>query len=72
MIVIGDGELTGRMSLEALNHGSNQIKIIFLLNDNYMNICKNIGLMNMFLSKLKVRRKYIFPNIRLKHVHLMI
>ena len=57
--VIGDGALTGGMALEALNHaGSTNTKMIVILNDNEMSISKNIGGINLFLSKLRARKKY--------------
>ena len=61
--VIGDGALTGGMALEALNHvGSTKTKIIVVLNDNEMSISKNIGGINMLLSRLRTRRKYTISN----------
>ena len=61
--VIGDGALTGGMALEALNHvGSTKTKMIVVLNDNEMSISKNIGGINMLLSKLRVRKKYTISN----------
>ena len=61
--VIGDGALTGGMSLEALNHvGSSKTKMIVILNDNEMSISKNIGGINMFLSKLRARKGYTISN----------
>ena len=61
--VIGDGALTGGMALEALNHvGSSQTKMMVILNDNEMSISKNIGGINMFLSKLRARKAYTVSN----------
>ena len=61
--LIGDGSLTGGMALEALNHaGSSRTKMIVILNDNEMSISKNIGGLNMFLSKLRSRRLYTVSN----------
>ncbi len=61
--VIGDGALTGGMALEALNHvGSTKTNMIVVLNDNEMSISKNIGGINMFLSKLRARRIYTVSN----------
>ena len=62
--VIGDGALTGGMALEALNHvGSSKTKMIVILNDNEMSISKNIGGINMLLSKLRARKTYTTSNI---------
>ena len=67
--VIGDGALTGGMALEALNHvGSSKTKMMIILNDNEMSISKNIGGINMFLSKLRVRKGYIDSNKTWKKV----
>ena len=61
--VIGDGALTGGMALEALNHiGSSKTNVIVVLNDNEMSISKNIGGVNMLLSKLRARRIYTISN----------
>ena len=61
--VIGDGALTGGMALEALNHiGSSRTNVIVVLNDNEMSISKNMGGINMFLSKLRARKMYTISN----------
>ena len=55
--VIGDGALTGGMALEALNDaGYSNTKMTVILNDNEMSISKNIGGLNMFLSKLRTKK----------------
>ena len=57
--VIGDGALTGGMALEALNDaGSSQTRLTVILNDNEMSISKNIGGVNMLLSKLRTKKTY--------------
>ncbi len=61
--VIGDGALTGGMALEAMNHvGSTKTNMIVILNDNEMSISKNIGGINMFLSRLRARKTYTISN----------
>lgn len=61
--VIGDGALTGGMALEALNHvGSTKTNMIVILNDNEMSISKNIGGINMLLSRLRARKNYTISN----------
>ena len=61
--VIGDGALTGGMALEALNHiGSSKTNVIVVLNDNEMSISKNIGGINMLLTKLSARKLYTVSN----------
>ena len=67
--VIGDGALTGGMALEALNDaGYSETRMLVILNDNEMSISKNIGGMNMFLSKLRTKRTYTKSNISLKRI----
>lgn len=57
--VIGDGALTGGMAQEALNDaGTSGTKITVILNDNEMSISKNVGGVNMFLSKLRTKKLY--------------
>ena len=57
--VIGDGALTGGMALEALNDaGCSNTKMTVILNDNEMSISKNVGGLNMFLSKLRTKKLY--------------
>jgi len=59
LAVIGDGALTGGMALEALNDaGYSKTKMTVILNDNEMSISKNIGGMNMLLSKLRTKKSY--------------
>ena len=65
--VIGDGAMTGGMALEALNDaGYSQTKMTVILNDNEMSISKNIGGLNMFLSKLRTKRTYKVSSISIK------
>ena len=67
--VIGDGALTGGMALEALNHiGSSKTNVIVILNDNEMSISKNIGGINMFLSKLRAQKCYSMSNQKVRRV----
>lgn len=68
LAVIGDGALTGGMALEALNDtGWSQTKLTVILNDNEMSISKNIGGVNMLLSKLRTKRTYTKSNISIKN-----
>ena len=67
--VIGDGALTGGMALEALNDaGYSGTKMLVILNDNEMSISKNIGGMNLLLSKLRTKRTYTKSNLSLKKI----
>lgn len=69
LAVIGDGALTGGMALEALNDaGFSKTKMTVILNDNEMSISKNVGGLNMFLSKLRTKRLYKKSNISLKKI----
>lgn len=71
LAVIGDGALTGGMALEALNDaGWSKSKIIVILNDNEMSISKNIGGINMFLSKLRTKKLYTKSNLSMKNMIL--
>ena len=67
--VIGDGALTGGMALEALNDaGCSNTKMTVILNDNEMSIAKNIGGLNMFLSKLRTKKLYTKSNVSIKRI----
>ena len=67
--VIGDGALTGGMALEALNDaGFSETKMTVILNDNEMSISKNVGGLNMFLSKLRTKRLYTKSNLSMKKI----
>lgn len=65
--IIGDGALTGGMALEALNDaGFSKTKMTVILNDNEMSISKNIGGLNMFLTKLRTKKLYTKSNSSIK------
>ena len=67
LAVIGDGALTGGMALEALNDaGCSQTRLTVILNDNEMSISKNIGGVNMLLTKLRTKRTYTKSSISIK------
>ena len=67
--VIGDGALTGGMAQEALNDaGSSKSKITVILNDNEMSISRNVGGVNLFLSKLRTKKLYSRTNIKIKNI----
>lgn len=69
LAVIGDGALTGGMALEALNDaGCSKTRLTVILNDNEMSISKNIGGVNMLLSKLRTKRTYTKSNISGKKI----
>lgn len=57
--VIGDGALTGGLAFEALNDaGYRKTKLIVVLNDNQMSICKNVGGMSKYLNKIRTDPAY--------------
>lgn len=67
--IIGDGALTGGMALEALNDaGCSNTKMTVILNDNEMSISKNIGGLNMFLSRLRTKKLYTKSNLSIKRI----
>ena len=67
--IIGDGALTGGMALEALNDaGFSNTKMTVILNDNEMSISKNVGGLNMLLSKLRTKKLYKKSNISFKNM----
>ena len=67
--VIGDGALTGGMALEALNDaGFSKTKITVILNDNEMSISKNVGGMNLLLSRLRTRKMYTKSSVSAKKI----
>ncbi len=69
LAVIGDGALTGGMALEALNDaGCSQTRLTVILNDNEMSISKNIGGVNMLLTKLRTKRTYTKSSISIKKI----
>ena len=58
--VIGDGAMTGGMAYEALNDaGRKKQRLIVILNDNEMSISRNVGAVELHLSKLRARKGYL-------------
>ena len=52
--VVGDGALTGGMCYEALNDaGSNNLRMIIVLNDNGMSISRNVGAISGYLTRMR-------------------
>jgi 1-deoxy-D-xylulose-5-phosphate synthase len=57
--VIGDGAMTGGLSLEAMNNiGHESRKMLIILNDNEMSISKNVGAMSSYLTRARTSTKY--------------
>ncbi|MGB3240393.1 MAG: 1-deoxy-D-xylulose-5-phosphate synthase [Geitlerinemataceae cyanobacterium] len=54
--VIGDGALTGGMSLEAINHAGHMpnTNVLVVLNDNEMSISPNVGAIPRYLNKMRL------------------
>lgn len=56
---IGDGALSGGMSIEALNQiGSEQRDMVIIFNDNEMSISKNVGALDSAFTKLRTSKSY--------------
>lgn len=57
--IIGDGALTGGMSLEAMNHiGSDRTNMTIILNDNEMSIAPNVGAMHNMFGRIRTNSQY--------------
>ena len=57
--MIGDGALTAGMAWEAINNlGGKPYPLIVILNDNEMSISPNVGMVNKFLTKLRIAKNY--------------
>lgn len=71
--VIGDGALTGGLAYEALcDAGASSEPLIIILNDNGMSITKNVGGMARYLSKQRMKPKYITFKKRYKKLMMAI
>lgn len=58
--VLGDGALSGGLAYEGLNDaGHSKEPMIVILNDNEMSITKNVGAMTNYLSKIRLKKKYL-------------
>ncbi len=57
--VVGDGALTGGIAFEGINNaGTLQKDLIVVLNDNKMSISKNVGALNMYLTRVTSGKLY--------------
>jgi len=57
--VIGDGAMSAGMVFEAMNHaGSQQSRMIIILNDNDMSIAQPVGGLSAYLSRLSTSKTY--------------
>ena len=58
--LVGDGALTGGLAYEGLNNaGISREPMVVILNDNGMSITPNVGAISSYLSKARLRPKYI-------------
>ena len=65
--VIGDGSITNGIVYEALNNiGSNQTRVMTILNDNGMSISHNVGALSKYLNKVRASRKYDQTKVSVK------
>ncbi|MDC0831624.1 1-deoxy-D-xylulose-5-phosphate synthase [Geitlerinema sp. CS-897] len=72
--VIGDGALTGGMSLEAINHAGHLPKtnLLVVLNDNEMSISPNVGAIPRYLNKMRLSDpvQFLTDNLEEQFKHL--
>ena len=67
--LIGDGALSGGMSLEGLNDaGASGEKMIVILNDNGMSISRNVGGLSGYLGKLRTAPEYFALKRRYRQI----
>jgi 1-deoxy-D-xylulose-5-phosphate synthase len=67
--VIGDGALTGGMSLEAMNHaGGMQKNLLVVYNDNRMSISPNVGAICQYLSLKLTTHEHILLRQKVKSI----
>ena len=59
--VVGDGAISGGMSLEGINHAGHlkKNKFVVILNDNEMSISKNVGALAKYLTKITTQNLYL-------------
>lgn len=58
--VVGDGAFTGGLCYEALNNaGSQETRLIIILNDNQMSIAPNVGAMSKYLTYMRTSKAWI-------------
>ncbi|MBP0001797.1 MAG: 1-deoxy-D-xylulose-5-phosphate synthase [Cyanobacteria bacterium SID2] len=72
--IIGDGALTGGMSLEAINHAGHLPKtnLLVVLNDNEMSISPNVGAIPRYLNKMRLSDpvQFLTDNLEEQFKHL--
>ncbi len=75
LAVVGDGAMTGGLSLEALNNCRRSVRLVIILNENEMSISENTGRLAGHLSHIRTSRPYIatkkVTTFVLRHVPLV-
>ncbi len=67
--VVGDGAFTSGSIFEALNHaGELQQKLLVVLNDNEMSICKRVGGFGRYLDHMRIAPGYLGAKWRLRQL----
>ncbi|MCX5748727.1 MAG: 1-deoxy-D-xylulose-5-phosphate synthase [Candidatus Saganbacteria bacterium] len=64
---IGDGSLSGGLSLEAINNAMNlKSNLVIILNDNEMSISKNVGALAEYFTKVRMNPIYTKTKARVE------
>ena len=67
--LLGDGALTGGLAYEGLNNaGCSREPMIVILNDNGMSITPNVGAIARYLSRARLRSRYIDLKLRYRNI----
>ncbi len=67
--VVGDGALTGGISLEAINNAMHlNSNLIVVLNDNEMSISKNVGAFSDYFSRVRMNKLYTQTKDRVENM----
>ncbi len=67
--VVGDGAFSSGPIFEALNHaGDLQQKMLVILNDNKMSICKRVGGFGRYLDHLRMTPSYLGAKTRVRRI----
>lgn len=62
--IVGDGALTGGMTLEALNNlAANYSNVLLIINDNHIGIDPNTGAIDKHLQEMEANKPNIFTNL---------
>lgn len=67
--VVGDGSFASGPIFEALNHaGGLQQKMLVILNDNKMSICKRVGGLGRYLDHIRMAPGYLGAKVRMRRL----